>query len=165
MGALGISLSAPFSPRAWGWTESSSNSAGWLGVFPTRVGVDRRHNYHPGIARSFPHARGGGPHILDPFIDGLIVFPTRVGVDRRADTRCPRSGRFPHARGGGPHQPPYIEENQSFPHARGGGPRLSRSFATTWSFSPRAWGWTETRGAEQEAESVFPTRVGVDRQL
>ena len=72
------------------------------------------------------------------------VFPTRVGVDRRVLDPEPQCLGFPHTRGGGPHlgaRPMPLPIR--FPHTRGGGPIFS--------------------DIVQEAEAVFPTRVGVDR--
>ena len=91
-----------FSPRAWGWTAAAGNVKLIEAVFPTRVGVDLATLPIVPWARSFPHARGGGPTSrplsrsggpFSPRAWGWTalavatgaqngVFPTRVGVDR-----------------------------------------------------------------------------------
>ena len=71
------------------------------------------------------------------------VFPTRVGVDRRLST-------------------PLIVL-RSFPHTRGGGPEIPNLPESRLAFSPHAWGWTVKLSTKNDFDSVFPTRVGVDR--
>ena len=95
-------VSSGFSPHAWGWTVGAFDDRAAVGVFPTRVGVDRARLSADELAVSFPHTRGGGPQwhkcaiMTDKFsphawgwtyhtppghLPGR-VFPTRVGVDR-----------------------------------------------------------------------------------
>ncbi len=52
-----------------------------------------------------------------------------------------------------------------FPHTRGDGPRKTFFRAGYDLFSPHAWGWTEQFPVETATVTVFPTRVGMDRQM
>ena len=152
-----------FSPHAWGWTSNRPIPMASTGVFPTRVGVDRRgvhqrynldcfpHTRGGGppkptnwqsLVNRFPHTRGGGPQTRPLFTAFCCVFPTRVGVDRPV----PRRSQAP----------------IGFPHTRGGGPvRQERCAGPGW-FSPHAWGWTCSLRRWAGYRFVFPTRVGVD---
>ena len=53
-----------------------------LGVFPTRVGVNRSARHVRDARGSFPHPRGGEPRRGSRRSCGAGVFPTRVGVNR-----------------------------------------------------------------------------------
>ncbi len=98
-----------FSPPAWGWTGRRIGRAGFQGVFPTRVGMDRDETIDSYREVSFPHPRGDGPPYAD-LLDAIAsfsppawgwtgirpwhrhrgnVFPTRVGMDRCRLTRSP----------------------------------------------------------------------------
>jgi len=73
------------------------------------------------------------------------VFPTRVGMDRaRWSWLLPRG---------------------CVPHARGDGPSAAHSAISLSWCSPRAWGWTAGSVRPARARHVFPTRVGIDRNL
>ncbi len=153
------------SPRAWGWTVGACLAGSAAGVFPTRVGVDRTGTAAYLSRPRVPHARGGGPseHIIAALVarcsprawgwtvtaptssSAANVFPTRVGVDRQ--TSWLRSRR------------------RGVPHARGGGPCWARIGGTTEVCSPRAWGWTVVAPLRVLEQIVFPTRVGVDREI
>ncbi len=52
-----------------------------------------------------------------------------------------------------------------FPHARGDGPSASSAWIAPLRFSPRAWGWTGVAAAPATGSHVFPTRVGMDREM
>src|SRR6266700_6008776 len=60
-------------------------------------------------------------------------------------------------------QPSPYKMAQRFPHARGDGPRTHRGLQLPRLFSPRAWGWSESRRYSSVARAVFPTRVGLVR--
>ncbi len=55
--------------------------------------------------------------------------------------------------------------SQSIPHARGDGPPLPDERKRGFRYSPRPWGWTAVRVVSPDVESVFPTPVGMDREL
>ena len=113
----------------------------------------------------FPHTRGGGPcpasipvtvYQFSPHAWGWTgtregyklfphVFPTRVGVDLTGHVQSSRI--------------------RCFPHTRGGGPAVRVVSMLTSMFSPHAWGWTDQRTRHSRGCYVFPTRVGVDREL
>src|SRR5690606_25187526 len=129
-----------------------------------RVGVDLIDGLNKLKAQRIPHTRGGGPQNRGSTGDykqysphawgwtdaaermgvNLKVFPTRVGVDRSGNSRAVEAGRIPHTRGGGP-TPPFAGR-----------------FAAA--YSPHAWGWTVEMNFGNPENSVFPTRVGVDRR-
>ena len=158
------SIMYEFSPHAWGWTAERPFLPLVVAVFPTRVGVDRTGSPFSASPTGFPHTRGGGPDChpeyqrrekFSPHAWGWtwmssvrtscsVVFPTRVGVDRMSE--------------------PISQRKPRFPHTRGGGPRVARWNGTTWKFSPHARGWTENLSDLHRVETVFPTRVGVDRR-
>src|SRR5437867_3413730 len=117
-----ISALAPFSPRVWGWSAAARGARIRIEVFPTRVGMVRRHLAQNKAGERFPHACGDGPHYkLDPkkitrFSPRVwgwsvhhhrgqqhgLVFPTRVGMVRGVKSSAPEACRFPHAREDGP---------------------------------------------------------------
>ena len=141
-------MPSTFSPHAWGWTVAGPHGRSGLGVFPTRVGVDRTGRATWCLRVSFPHTRGGGPSaavvrdclpMFSPHAWGwtvgpagneadLDVFPTRVGVDRCRDRPGKCSYGFPHTRGGGPTQLGLQTAFEMFsPHAWGSTPGLRAS--------------------------------------
>src|SRR5690348_17322612 len=52
-----------------------------------------------------------------------------------------------------------------FPHARGDGPEHDSLGACEIGFSPRMWGWTDQPNEKHREGAVFPTHVGMDRQV
>ncbi len=154
-----------YAPRPWGWTVARHVPAHLPEVFPTPVGMDRRTARAPPARTSIPHARGDGPQ-KPPSIApmsrysprpwgwtgretmqalDLWVFPTPVGMDRLKTAKS-----LP---------------TTCIPHARGDGPRSSPTTTTAWQYSPRPWGWTDGFPWDEPAEAVFPTPVGMDRDL
>ena len=151
------------SPRTWGWTDDPGQVPVGDGIIPTHVGVDRAPRAPQARERYHPHARGGGPPsqscgrsrgLSSPRTWGWTnlcqrttlrpaIIPTHVGVDRLRSAPCARRTYHPHARGGGP-----TESLAELPNP------LS---------SPRTWGWTAGVGADQGADDIIPTHVGVDR--
>ena len=151
-----------FSPHAWGWTVLDDFPSLIGRVFPTRVGMDRRHRVAASRRPGFPHTRGDGPVIPtalageDSFsphawgwtapdrtaMPGQPVFPTRVGMDRSRSQAAGRSG--------------------CFPHTRGDGPAELYDYRIDKRFSPHAWGWTGQPTRWTAAGRVFPARVGMD---
>ena len=91
-----------FSPRPWGCSAAQPDAARPAGVFPTPVGMFRRHGVVLGFAVRFPHARGDvPPKRRDSFCferfsprpwgcslarvlsaSAIAVFPTPVGMFR-----------------------------------------------------------------------------------
>ena len=156
---------APFSPHAWGWSGAFVYAVWQPSVFPTRVGMVRRDDHWPLRRKRFPHTRGDGPkssntltrHLLfSPHAWGWsemmlackvpdLVFPTRVGMVRFcgiASISC-----------------------FSFPHTRGDGPRIRNQTPRRRRFSPHAWGWSGVTASHLPAGQVFPTRVGMVRNM
>ncbi len=155
------SISANFSPRAWGWSNGWRSRSLPRRLFPTRVGmVPRTHRLREAWP-PFPHARGDGPTFSfvqrsvvtfsprawgwSEFTDDAgvrhLLFPTRVGMVRTGSSSR-RAWR-------------------SFPHARGDGPATTHRNWTRTGFSPRAWGWSGHTSAMTVDECLFPTRVGM----
>ena len=111
-----------FSPRPWGWSVGSF--AGGLSklVFPTPVGMVRKHRRERDDRGSFPHARGDGPRgkearccrcrfsprpwgwsaVSEARKRKAPVFPTPVGMVRAFSVSSFTIRCFPHARGDGP---------------------------------------------------------------
>ncbi len=135
---------ASFSPRAWGWSDVLRKAAGRAQRSP-HVRGDGPHNTATATVSSpcSPHVRGDGP-LLQRLVPGLTLFsprawgwsgrapeidnpitvlPTCVGMVLDSNFRSRCSLRSPHVRGDGP---------------RKGGVHNS----STWTFSPRAWGWS-----------------------
>ena len=50
-----------FSPRPWGWSDEYERTKNLLKVFPTPVGMVRKHPLQSSDRGGFPHARGDGP--------------------------------------------------------------------------------------------------------
>ena len=154
-----------YSPHAWGWTAAGVCSLRLARVFPTRVGMDRDGRAGGVLRVCIPHTRGDGPLVFhlsenscrySPHAWGWTalhremgrvekVFPTRVGMDRYSQIgRNSRAG---------------------IPHTRGDGPGYARSGCNSLEYSPHAWGWTVRHPIKRTAIHVFPTRVGMDRNM
>ena len=52
-----------------------------------------------------------------------------------------------------------------FPHARGDGPDVNNVFLNSGLFSPRPWGWSASACGPSCGGSVFPTPVGMVREI
>jgi len=175
-----------YSPHAWGWTVVRLIADLNGRVFPTRVGVDRRLVSSCAGRIRIPHTRGGGPYAprlpdrgpeYSPHAWGWTarhphpglahqVFPTRVGVDRdHARRRHAPAAYSPHAWGWTVGQRPRHVHRPRIPHTRGGGPRVYAIPAQPVAYSPHAWGWTAELPFRLNRDTVFPTRVGVDREM
>ncbi len=172
-----------FSPRAWGWTAFLRVDPASCGVFPTRVGMDRRGAVQQSPGVRFPHARGDGPlpagdqaplTLFSPrawgwtvnaaVLEGdMVVFPTRVGMDRFLSPQINTPHSFPHARGDGPTRVPLPSHLAGFSPRAWGWTGFGKGVKLGSGVSPRAWGWTARPGPRRAAASVFPTRVGMDR--
>ncbi len=50
-----------YSPHAWGWTAKKNGIMQYIGVFPTRVGMDRPDQTVDWRRHRIPHTRGDGP--------------------------------------------------------------------------------------------------------
>ncbi len=154
-----------FSPRVWGWSEIKPQRPALRPVFPTRVGMVRASLVVMASPERFPHACGDGPHLagatggdmrFSPRVWGWsakkitvrqqwAVFPTRVGMVQFAQCLVRTYDRFPHACGDGPES-------------------AMDSLQAMW-FSPRVWGWSDGVGAVHCLFGVFPTRVGMVRDV
>ena len=152
-----------FSPPAWGWSELDKTLDGRLVVLPTRVGMVRPLAGSVREECRSPHPRGDGPqpdpvhnsgHWFSPPAWGWSaevpsappprqVLPTRVGMVRSSLTARPAGCCSPHPRGDGPPSPP--------------------NGCSATSFSPPAWGWSDSRSRKGPAQDVLPTRVGMVR--
>ncbi len=73
--------------------------------------------------------------------------------------------RFPHTRGDGPMAAAACAAIYSFPHTRGDGPMDSLPGLGALLFSPHPWGWTDYFPFATSRAIVFPTPVGMDRNL
>src|SRR3972149_4590514 len=67
------------SPRAWGWSERQVVAVVRGELFPTRVGMVRRHNAPPRADKALPHARGDGPFPLGPITIVEVSSPRAWG--------------------------------------------------------------------------------------
>ena len=152
-----------FSPRAWGWSGRVIIEILCEKVLPTRVGMVRIYHRHDIAVHRSPHARGDGPA-------GLAALETRIQFSPRAWGWS--------ARRGWPDRPELVLPTRvgmvrqgsleralqdSSPHARGDGPAWGDSSTGCGAFSPRAWGWSELRLAQEAFQRVLPTRVGMVR--
>src|ERR1035438_9401013 len=52
---------------------------------------------------------------------------------------------------------------ESIPHPRGDGPVVTEVLYMNTSYSPPAWGWSDSRELRRRLPAVFPTRVGMVR--
>ena len=172
-----------YSPRAWGWSIYVHHRFGLVRVFPTRVGmvlcVDNslpQRVVFPtrvgmvliapacaGCRSRIPHARGDGPDF--PHITGLpnSYSPRAWGWSGRAAGPARRVVVFPTRVGMVLPRRSLVSADIGIPHARGDGPSMSVSTLTATEYSPRAWGWSDTRSSECVRFGVFPTRVGMVR--
>ena len=134
-------------------------------------------------SQRIPHARGDGPSArssartcaaYSPRTWGWTavsarrcwrnrVFPTHVGMDRTVACGAVGIVRIPHARGDGPSRPHSGGSCPTYSHARGDGPQTRTGALMDSEYSPRTWGWTDSRIDEAEVAMVFPTHVGMDR--
>jgi len=129
------------------------------------VGMNRFVKRDARIGEGVPHTRGDEPSSLtlggqacscSPHAWGwtarwnrqhswILVFPTRVGMNRSWTASVTALNRVPHTRG---------DEPQSF----------STSFGKK-TCSPHAWGWTAGLLDGNAGGRVFPTRVGMNRNV
>ena len=113
---------APYSPHAWGWSDSRLCHDRRAAVFPTRVGMVRYTYSARVVIQSIPHTRGDGParrhrgavsREYSPHAwgwsalpagppGGQGVFPTRVGMVRPGNRGAEKTPGIPHTRGDGP---------------------------------------------------------------
>ena len=94
--------------------------------------------------RFSPHPWGWTGGRGEPAGD-VDVFPTPVGMDRAQ------------------HLP--LNWFRSFPHTRGDGPHTHGVSTSVSGFSPHPWGWTCTARGTERYPLVFPTPVGMDRNV
>ena len=132
----------PFSPQAWGCTDSPSETLVRHDGFPTGVGCTASIAYNEVVDSVFPTGVGctvdvtihSNGDIVSPQAWGCTgeclapacskrVFPTGVGVYRLERPASARPTRFPHRRGGctGADRPRALCPVR-FPHRRGGVP-------------------------------------------
>src|SRR5271165_5281568 len=74
-----VALHTPFSPHAWGWSDSADRRLLHLLVLPTRVGMVRPTLPAELQERSSPHTRGDGPMIRYRFISVSRFSPHAWG--------------------------------------------------------------------------------------
>ncbi len=152
-----------FSPRAWGWSESTTPLMSARFVLPTCVGMVRGSNLRQLQRFCSPHVRGDGPFArveispangFSPRAWGwsvrtsrtslpACVLPTCVGMVRTVELAT-------------------MPETRS-PHVRGDGPVKTMLFTIWGQFSPRAWGWSASEGSLTDKNTVLPTCVGMVR--
>ena len=91
-----------------------------VGVFPTRVGVNRDAGSDLYIYYGIPHTRGGEPDEAARTLTDDAVFPTRVGVNLSRQMDSAAEAGIPHTRGGEPTgKPPSAKRKRYSPHAWG----------------------------------------------
>ena len=152
-----------FSPRPWGWSAGAGRHLEPLIVLPTPVGMVRSRTTAGRGRKRSPHARGDGPAAYDSgkaaiefsprpwgwsgllasLRGNLPVLPTPVGMVRRCAPACVTPRSSPHARGDGPSDLPGIPAPMAF--------------------SPRPWGWSDSRPGAAGRGAVLPTPVGMVR--
>ena len=133
------------SPRPWGWPVLSEKIKFLAFVFPTPVGMARYTNGEITFTASVPHAPWGWPVTSTKAYKKTAVFPTPVGMARL--------NKFS-----------YFF-NICVPHARGDGPTLLGSISRHLECSPRPWGWPVTSTKAYKKTAVFPTPVGMAREI
>ena len=113
-------------------------------VLPTCVGMVRRLGDPTPAETCSPHVRGDGP-VRRGISGSSGVLPTCVGMVRQRRRLKLWGLRSPHVRGDGP-------------DAEVRGPASCK-------FSPRAWGWSESRSRRALQMAVLPTCVGMVRAI
>ena len=150
-----------FSPHMWGCSELLGLASLRHFVFPTHVGMFRRHDPCHAVNFRFPHTCGDVPRVLavqdepemfSPHMWGCSgiglrdgraqeVFPTHVGMFRGRTGQKRRTFRFP--------------------HTCGDVPRRDYFTSCLVAFSPHMWGCSGKRGKSLKSGKVFPTHVGM----
>ncbi len=156
-------LIALFSPRPWGWSVIAQGHSVLSPVFPTPVGMVRQSPWYQPCNRSFPHARGDGPHETTAPMVAAAFSPRPWGWSVLLQSRGPRHVVFPTPVGMVRMDAMNDCKRDSFPHARGDGPFPVASSSPSWEFSPRPWGWSGHRADDVTPSTVFPTPVGMVR--
>ncbi len=155
----------PSSPQAWGWTVVGDALQRAHAIVPTGVGMDRATRRLATRAReSSPQAWGwtdGRParqrrryHRPHRRGDGPSVHPSGT----------PMSQSSPQAWGWTETRNDDLRAMRHRPHRRGDGPYMRGMSVRVASSSPQAWGWTVPAEAAEEAPSIVPTGVGMDRR-
>ena len=83
------SITAQYSPPAWGWSDPTADDAETIGVFPTRVGMVRTKTRAEAPAKGIPHPRGDGP-LFRCLVRWLWQYSQPRGkLTRRAEDSAP----------------------------------------------------------------------------
>ena len=163
--ALRAWASMPCSPRVWGWTGGCGGWAGHAGVFPTGVGMDRCSGRGGGRRHGVPHGCGDGPNPRPYFAKGTGCSPRVWGWTGQRETSLLNLSVFPTGAGMDRREHRGRRGDQRVPHGCGDGPLRSMSPLQIPGCSPRVWGWTDLYVAEMDEAAVFPTGVGMDRDV
>ena len=140
-GTGGGNVPLVFSPRSWGWSETTIGPLSARLVFPTTVGMVRRASRFWLLAD---------------------CFPTTVGMVRTSSTCLAGGMSFPHARGDGPIDALQTLHPGVSPRSWGWSDDSADKPGVETVF-PRSWGWSERGPLYGRILRVFPTLVGMVR--
>ena len=113
------------SPREWGWTVRIAILTTTNGVFPTRVGMDRRRSGARCYSSRVPHASGDGPASALPIVPPWVCSPREWGWTVRRDRRALRTDVFPTRVGSGERGLKRVEQSPEH-QSHGRSPRGER---------------------------------------
>ena len=160
-----VSSDGRFSPHAWGWSVIQLHGSAQHHVFPTCVGMVRNQPGLYAVLNGFPHMRGDGPPYIPKIGLNVKFSPHAWGWSDCLGAVRVHAGVFPTCVGMVRGLHPWRCVNRGFPHMRGDGPFGTYSSEYEFKFSPHAWGWSVPGMVGVIGVEVFPTCVGMVRNM
>ena len=158
-----LAWAEPFSPRAWGWSDSMISRSFKSSVLPTCVGMVRDMLGLRVSDWGSPHVRGDGPKHGGPRCSASTFSPRAWGWSDQGRDNSAHGQVLPTCVGMVRWHSIASAKTIGSPHVRGDGPALMWRTCYSRTFSPRAWGWSVVRPTAQGSGRVLPTCVGMVR--
>ena len=155
--------SRAFSPRPWGCSVHSAETALRLLLLPTPVGMFRR-DFRCGQTRPpSPHARGDVPSAAANCLSLGSFSPRPWGCSATRPSSARPSRLLPTPVGMFRRCACISARSAPSPHARGDVPAALASIPSVSPFSPRPWGCSDPVIDSKAREMLLPTPVGMFR--
>ena len=156
---------AIFSPRLWGCSGVRCATENLRRLFPTPVGMFRSRPRDSERCFPFPHACGDVPATMASASASVSFSPRLWGCSGKTCQPRAHAILFPTPVGMFRSRWPAWRCRRTFPHACGDVPEKHANLGHTQSFSPRLWGCSGRRAARPRRRRLFPTPVGMFRQI
>jgi len=110
-----------------------------------------------------PHVRGDGPDVVSAVRPSYAFSPRAWGWSVQIAWTTQAGGVLPTCVGMVRVLPAVPSRSRRSPHVRGDGPKEEWWVTDLALFSPRAWGWSDSRRTTPGTKRVLPTCVGMVR--